>query len=109
MSSNPTFQLDPAGDLRLLVKHRGHDKNFQVFSKAMSLANPVWHTMLDPNGPFREAKPDSGEVVFLDDDAEALLILLLAAHSRYQEIPQTLEYEQLLNIVSRATSMTALD
>ena len=98
MPADSTILIDPAGDLKLLVKHHGQDRNFQVSSKAMSLASPVWRTMLDPSGPFREAKPDNGEIAFPEDDAEALLVLLLAAHLRYQEVPQTLKYEQLLNL-----------
>ncbi len=99
MSGYSTIQVDPAGDLRLLVKHNDRDKNFQVSSKAMSLASPVWRTMLDPSGPFREAKPDNGEIAFPEDDAEALLTVLLAAHLRQQEVPQTsVGYKQLLEI-----------
>jgi len=98
MPADSTIAIDPAGDLTLLLKHHGQDITFQVSSKAMSLASPVWRTMLDPNGPFREAKPDNGEVAFPADDAEALLVLLLAAHLRYQEVPQTLTYKQLLNL-----------
>lgn len=97
MTGNPTFQVDPAGDLNLLVKHHGQDEIFQVSSKVMSLASPVWRTMLDPDGPFRESKPDDGEVAFPDDQAEAMLIILLAAHLRNQEVPQTIVYEQLLS------------
>jgi len=99
MAGSSIFQVDPAGDLNLLVKHHGQDKIFQVSSKVMSLASPVWRTMLDPSGPFREAKPDIGEIAFPEDDAEALLIVLLAAHLCYQEVPQSgVGYKQLLEI-----------
>lgn len=64
----------------------------------MSLASPVWRTMLNPEGPFQESKPDNHEVEFHDDDTEALLTILLAAHQRNQEIPQSIELRQLLNI-----------
>lgn len=93
-----TLQVDPDGDLRLAVMLDGHDKTFQVSSKAMSLASPVWRTMLDPNGPFREGKPDNSGIASPDDDAEALLILFLAAHLRNDEVPESVSFDQLLNI-----------
>lgn len=70
----------------------------KVSSKAMSMASPVWRAMLDPKGRFRESQPGNDEIDFPDDDAEALLILLLAAHLRFQDVPQELYYEQLLKI-----------
>ncbi len=93
-----TIEVDPAGDLRLLVQHGEQQIIFQVSSKAMSLASPVWRTMLEPAGPFKESQSDSGEIAFPDDDSEALLILLLACHLRFQDIPQELWYEQFLNV-----------
>lgn len=92
------IQVDPAGDLRVLVQHGEQQISFQVSSKAMSLASPVWRTMLDPDGPFKESRPDKGEVAFHDDNAEALLILLLAAHLRFQDVPQELWFEQLRSV-----------
>lgn len=107
MASYPNFlftasttyvQVDPAGDLQLLVQYGEQQITFQVSIKAMSLASPVWRTMLDPDGPFKESQPSHGQVTFHDDDAEALLILLLAAHLRLRDVPQTLWYEQLMNV-----------
>ncbi len=50
--------------------------------------------MLDPSGSFREANLDNGEIAFLENDVEALLIVLLAAHLRQQEVSQTsVEYK----------------
>lgn len=95
--ANP-YPCEAAEDLILLTITRGKPETVQVSSKAMSLASPVWRTMLDPKGPFREASPDNGEISFLEDDADALLILLLATHLKYQEIPEELTYEMLLNV-----------
>lgn len=93
-----TIEIDPAGDLRLLVKHGEQHITLKVSSKAMSLASPIWRTMLDPAGPFKESQSDNGEITLPDDDSEALLILLLAAHLRFQDVPQELWYEQFLNV-----------
>ncbi|KAL8795387.1 MAG: hypothetical protein Q9195_002128 [Heterodermia aff. obscurata] len=92
------IQIDAAGDITLLVKHGDEWVTFQVSSKAMSLASPVWRAMLDPNGPFRESRADNNEITFPDDYSKALLILLLAAHLRFQDVPQNLTFEQLLNV-----------
>lgn len=92
------IQIDAAGDLKLLLQHREEWVTFQVSSKAMSLASPVWRAMLDPNGPFRESQSDNSEIIFPDDDPEALLILLSAAHLRFQEVPKHLSFERLLNV-----------
>ena len=98
MALTSDIQIDTAGDLKLLVQHCENWLTFQVSSKAMSLASPVWRTMLDPNGPFRESQSDNNEITFTDDDTKALLILLLAAHLRFQDIPNELTFEQLLNV-----------
>ena len=95
---NPTIAIDPAGDLKLLVQHGDQWTTFQASSKAMSMASPVWRIMLDPKGPFRESQPENNEVTFPDDDAEALLILLLAAHLRFQHVPHELCLDQLLAV-----------
>ena len=84
--------------MHLLISCGKKQKRVQASSKVMSLASPVWRTMLDPQGPFRESDPKNGEISFLDDHAEALLILLLAAHLKYPEVPEEISYELLLNI-----------
>ena len=91
------ISVDPHGDVLLLIAGE-KQRILQVSSKVMSLASPVWRTMLDPRGPFREANPDDGAISFLEDDPEALLILLLAAHLKYQEIPEELTYELLWSV-----------
>lgn len=98
MALTSDIQIDTAGDLKLLVQHCEDWVTFQVSSKAMSLASPVWRTMLDPNGPFRESQSDNNEITFPDDDAKALLNLLLVAHLRFQDVPKELTFEQLLNV-----------
>lgn len=71
---------------------------FRVSSKAMCLASPVWRVMLDPSGPFKEARPENDSVLFPEDDAQALQILLYIAHLQFHSIPETLSFTQLLNL-----------
>ena len=92
------IQIDAAGDLNLLAQHGLDWVTFQVSSKAMSLASPVWRAMLDPNGPFRESQSETTEIAFPDDDASGLLILLLVAHLCFQDLPQKLSFSQLLDV-----------
>ena len=101
MASGPLtsdIQIDAAGDLKLLVQHGEDWVAFQVSSKAMSLASPVWRAMLDPNGPFKESQSGHNEITLPDDDSKALLILLLAAHLRFQDVPEELSFEHLLEV-----------
>lgn len=93
-----TIDVDPAGDLKILVNNGEQQVAFRASSKVMSLASPVWRTMLELSGPFEESQPKDNEISFPEDDAEALLILLLAAHLRNQDVPQELWYEQLMNV-----------
>ena len=92
--------IDPAGDIKLLVQHGDRWMTFQVSSNAMAMASPVWRIILDPKGPFRESQPENNEVTFPDDDAEALLILLLAAHLYFKHVPHKLRLDQLLAVCS---------
>lgn len=90
--------LDASGDLSLLVGEGENQVTFRVSSKAMCLASPVWHVMLDPSGPFKEARPENDSVLFPEDDAQALQILLYIAHLQFHSIPETLSFTQLLNL-----------
>ncbi len=94
----PTVRVDPFGDLRLLVQSGEKRRTFLVSSKVMCVASPVWRAMLDPKSHFKEASPGNGEVLFEDDDQEALSIVLNIAHMRFLEIPQSLKYHQLLQV-----------
>ncbi len=94
----PTVYVDPSGDIKLLVQAGEDQKTFVVSSKALCLASPVWRAMLDSKSRFKEASPSTGEVFLEDDDSEALWILLNIAHFRFLEVPQSLEYDQLLRV-----------
>lgn len=71
---------------------------FRVSSKAMSLASPVWPVMFDPSGPFKSGRPENDSVIFPEDNAQALQILLYIAHLQLHSIPETLSFTQLLNL-----------
>lgn len=90
--------LDASGDLSLLVGEGENQMTFRVSSKAMCLASPVWRVMLDPSGPFKEARPENDSVILPEDDAQALQILLYIAHLQFHSIPETLSFTQLLNL-----------
>ncbi|KAL1643529.1 hypothetical protein SLS58_004889, partial [Diplodia intermedia] len=98
-SSPSTIFFDPQGDTRLLVKVDESDKVFVVCAKAMCLACDAWKCMLSPDGFFKEAQPAADgmrEVELPEDDGNALAILLNIAHLRFDEVPETLTFSELL-------------
>lgn len=58
--------------------------------------------MFHPQGHFKEANssqaPGCREVAFPDDDPDALLVLLNIAHLNFDKLPETMDFERLLNI-----------
>ncbi|KAH8883234.1 hypothetical protein GQ53DRAFT_699818 [Thozetella sp. PMI_491] len=99
-SRDEMIEFDSLGDLILDV---GPDQSrFLVCSKSLSRASAAWKTMF--YGPFAEAKP-TGEAAAKDwvvqlpeDDPTALTIILDIIHGRFDDIPQTLEVDALLNL-----------
>ena len=91
-----TVPIDPNGDLTLIVGIDDEARTFCVSSNAMRLASPVWRAMLSPQNGFKEAT--SGEITFPDDDPQALLVVLLACHLRFQDIPEQLKFTDLVNL-----------
>jgi hypothetical protein len=78
-----------------------------VSSHAMALGSPVWEKFLFP--PWKETKDLEGQDVqtppiqqlnFVEDDGDALLILLRIAHSQFTEIPIELSHDHLLNLAT---------
>ena len=101
MEDSTSIALDPSGDLQLTTD----TLSFVVSSKAMCLASPVWRAMLDPQGPWAKqsssSSPSSGlsSHAMLEDDPDALLILLRIAHLRFSELPDVLnDYQHLLQL-----------
>lgn len=100
-TENPDSSIvifDPYGDLVLVVNKAEKQRRFRVSTKVMSLASPVWRVMLDPSGPFQEAKRENGEVAFPDDDPNGLCILLHIIHLRPRSIPDTLQGDELMSL-----------
>lgn len=100
-TENPDSSMvifDPYGDLVLVVNKAEKQRRFRVSTKVMSLASPVWRVMLDPSGPFQEAKRENGEVAFPEDDPNALCILLHIIHLRPRSLPNTLEGDVLMSL-----------
>jgi hypothetical protein len=106
--------LVPHGDLRLVLncsikqkkRTEGSDvpkvsqRTLVVSSAVMRIASPVWNRMFDPKCGFMEAYQSSAnqEVYLPDDNAEAMLLVLQIAHLLFKNVPQTLEFDQLLNV-----------
>lgn len=72
-------------------------QDFVVSSKVMCLASPVWRAMLDPQGHW--AKQPSGVFSLLEDDPDALLIILRIAHLQFSDLPDALViYKHLVQL-----------
>lgn len=98
-SAVPTLtQLCLHGDLTLNVgKDDGTiECRYRVLKVAMCLASPVWRAML--TGPSTESGKD--EIPFVDDDPEALLLVLRVAHLRTYEIPHLPAWHEVVNVAT---------
>lgn len=90
-----TINLDPTGDLTVLVDIDHEKTRLIVSSQALCLASPVWRAMLNPESGFQEATSADRTISFPDDDAQTLLLLFRICHLRFSEVPQTLDLNQL--------------
>lgn len=99
-----TIHVDPSGDLSLIVEWKDDDtkatitKTFVVSSNAVCLASPVWKATFDPHSPWAKQTSNQEGFRMLEDDAEALLILLDVAHLNFDRIPSTVTFSQLLQL-----------
>lgn len=93
---SPTIPIDPHGDVTLVVGANDEVKSFLVSSKILSVASPVWRAMLSTRNGFIEA--GSEEIIFPDDNPEALFIIFLACHMRFQEVPAEVKFQNLMNL-----------
>ncbi|KAL8678196.1 MAG: hypothetical protein Q9224_007136, partial [Gallowayella concinna] len=90
--------IDANADLTLVIGVDEEAKKFRVSSKAMSLASPVWRAMLSPKSGFKEASLDHEDIPFPEDSPQAVFIVFLICHMRFQDVPETLEFEQLVDV-----------
>lgn len=77
-----------------------YQQTLLVSSAVMRIASPVWRTMLDPQGHFMESQRSliHGEIEFPEDDPDALLCVLRIAHLQFRKVPDTLDYEELVDL-----------
>lgn len=78
------------------TKTKDSVQRIKVSSSALRLASPVWRTMFNPSGHFLEST--AKEISFPDDDPTALLIVLRIAHLRFKEVPDSLGFEEIVNV-----------
>ncbi|RDW58953.1 BTB/POZ domain-containing protein [Aspergillus mulundensis] len=88
--------IEPDGDLTIVC----HDTSFQVCSKAIALASPVFKAMFMSNFmeglSVKNSDPSNPAVVKLpEDDPEAFRIFSNIAHHRLDRLPHQLEIDQL--------------
>ena len=94
--------LDPRGDLTLLVGEDG--AGFQVCSRTLARSSHFWAVLL--YGQFSEGKAQQTghgwQSSLPEDDPEALRVLLLAIHGKFQEMPKSLTLNELANLTVAA-------
>ena len=103
-SDNKPISIVEFGDFRLLVTYSNEPTYFIVSSHAMSLASPVWKTIIHP--PFEKIFDEEATIRqsqdrerdFSDDNGEALLILLRIAHLQFNKVPPNLTFKSLFEI-----------
>ncbi|KAF2655964.1 hypothetical protein K491DRAFT_715811 [Lophiostoma macrostomum CBS 122681] len=94
--SKSTITLHDYGDRTLLIGAPDELQPVRVSSDVLRLASPVWRAMLERS--WVESK--APEIIFPDDDPEAMLIVLRIAHLAFHELPKKrgLSFESLVNL-----------
>ncbi|KAF8444345.1 hypothetical protein BDZ91DRAFT_803794 [Kalaharituber pfeilii] len=111
---NPTsskivrISIDPEGDVTVAVPHsvEGSAKQaiakFLINSHILCVASPVFRAMLSENSSFKEATSlaarTSIEIQLLDDNPNALAVILRAIHLQSDWVPDSLTTEQLYQV-----------
>ncbi|KAH8802901.1 hypothetical protein F5884DRAFT_489470 [Xylogone sp. PMI_703] len=103
-----------SGDVEILATYDNKPVVGKVSSQALALASPVWRKFVFP--PWRSLQPEdsaidlnspnenssgshkANQIDFKEDDGQALLLILRIAHLRFNQIPNKLVYEELLEI-----------
>ena len=97
VNSVKTYEVDPKGDLYL--EHK--DARLLVSSKALSLASPVFSTML--NSRFREGMAnhqgiDKPTISLTNDDEESMRIICGVIHHNFDMVPNKITVYCLLDL-----------
>lgn len=96
LASTRTIQIDPDGDLVVVVGLQDEAKTFRVSSKVMCLTSKVWHAMLSHG--FKETNPGANPITFPEDDTYAFFIILLASHLKFHTLPSSIDFKQLFDL-----------
>ena len=91
-----TINIDPNGDTILVVHQDDESKTFRVSSQVMRLASPHWRKMLDVEYGFKEST--TGSISLHEDNMQAVFLVLLASHLRFQDIPENLTFTELYEL-----------
>ena len=91
--------FDPDGDLKVKAGSETQHEIFVVSSKVMSLTCKPWKAMFGADSQFVEGSRSPDTIIpLLDDNVNALKILLNAAHLRFSLVPKTLDFDTLLQV-----------
>ena len=102
----PHHSFDPDGDVFLLVRNNAMDEcsepiRMQVSSKHLSLASPVFKAMLSRNFLEGATLNTMGSLQMnLDDDSQALVVLLSVIHCQPSKIPSNIDLNLLVGIAT---------
>jgi hypothetical protein len=89
----PVITLHEAADLTLII---GPEKQtVKVLRSAMQTTSSSWRAMFKPEW----TESTSSSIEFPEDDATAMLLVLHIAHHKYEDLPRSLEWKDLLQLV----------
>ncbi|KUJ06373.1 uncharacterized protein LY89DRAFT_743852 [Mollisia scopiformis] len=88
----------PTGNICLLVKHDGRVVEGKVSSDSLCQASPVWKKFLFPPWKDHDLPHSIKQIDCTEDDSNALLILLNICHLKFKDVPQSLNYRNLLQV-----------
>lgn len=89
--------LAVSGDVLLRLEYSNQSFTLLGSSQALSLASPVWEKILNPPFPSLVSKEGNNDekqgkhIDFIEDNGEALLILLRIAHLQFRKVPSKLK------------------
>jgi len=103
-NQSTTVNVDPSGDIRLIAEcedpktKNTNPREFVVSTQVMCLASPVWGAMFSPTGHWAKQHHTEEAFQMIEDEPNALLILLDIAHLNYDRIPPSISFPTLLQL-----------